>query len=125
MMMEAGILGESTVFALAHMNQLGIWSGEAVAMHLARLSDPVIPAVAARRAAGQPFRRAQGWRHCRNCGWLREPAHSGKLSSARPTPMSMRSWKLKDRNTAGRKFVLQKLACGAASGHLFCFANVL
>ena len=53
MLLGAGI-AEPTVMQLARLNQLGIWAGEAQAMHLARLSDEVILAVAARRAAGQP-----------------------------------------------------------------------
>jgi hypothetical protein len=47
-------LSESTVMALDRINQLGLETGEAQAMHLARLSDQVILAVAERRAAGQP-----------------------------------------------------------------------
>jgi hypothetical protein len=47
-------LSEPTVMALERLNQLGLESGEAQAMHLARLSDQVILAIAGRRAAGQP-----------------------------------------------------------------------
>ena len=49
---QAG-LSESTVLALARLGQLGLWAGEAQAMHLAGLSDQILLAVARRRAAGQ------------------------------------------------------------------------
>ncbi len=105
MMMEAG-LGESTVFALAHMNQLGIWSGEAVAMHLARLSDPVILAVAARRAAGQPFLSGGRLASLQELGYT-ESQLIGEINAG-TTDADVDAIMAKDRNTAGRKFVLQK-----------------
>jgi len=49
---QAG-LGEPTVLALARSGQLGLWAGEAQAMHLAGLSDQILLAVARGRAAGQ------------------------------------------------------------------------
>ena len=45
---------EASVLELARLGQLGLQTGEAQAMRLARLSDRVILAVAHRRAAGQP-----------------------------------------------------------------------
>jgi hypothetical protein len=45
---------EQTVLALARLNQLGIWAGEARAMRLAGLSDKIILAVAQRRSQGLP-----------------------------------------------------------------------
>jgi hypothetical protein len=53
MLIDTG-LSEPTVMALERLNQLGLGSGEAQAMHLAHLSDQVILAIAERRAAGQP-----------------------------------------------------------------------
>jgi len=45
---------EPTVLELAHLNQLGLWAGEARVLRLAGLSDKVILAVAQRRAQGLP-----------------------------------------------------------------------
>jgi hypothetical protein len=36
------------------MGQLGVWSGQVLAMHLANIPDPIILDVARRRAAGEP-----------------------------------------------------------------------
>ena len=49
-----GGLSSQTIMELARLNQLGPWSGEALALHLAKLSDAVVLVVAGRRAAGQP-----------------------------------------------------------------------
>lgn len=49
----AGIT-EASVLELARLDQLGLWAGEAVALRLSGLSDPVILAIARRRAAAQP-----------------------------------------------------------------------
>jgi hypothetical protein len=48
--------GESkdTVLTLARMNQLGVFSGQVLAMHLAKIPDPIILDVAQRRAANEP-----------------------------------------------------------------------
>lgn len=46
-------VSESTILVLARLNQLGLWSGESQAMHLAGLSDRIVLAVARRHAAGQ------------------------------------------------------------------------
>ena len=43
---------EPTVVALARLNQLGLWTGEARALRLAGISDRVILAVATRRSEG-------------------------------------------------------------------------
>ena len=43
---------EQTVVELAHLNQLGLWAGEARALRLAGLSDKVIVATAQRRSQG-------------------------------------------------------------------------
>jgi hypothetical protein len=45
---------DETVVALAHLNQLGLWAGEARALRLAGLSDKVILATAQRRSQGLP-----------------------------------------------------------------------
>ncbi len=53
----AGLLSagfrEASILQLARLDQLGAWSGEAQAMRLAGLSDTVVLALAARRAAGE------------------------------------------------------------------------
>ena len=51
-LLSAG-LSEDSVIALARMDQLNGWGGEAQVMRLAGLSDAVILAVARRRAAGE------------------------------------------------------------------------
>jgi hypothetical protein len=50
-LLRAGV-SEPTVMQLAQLNQIGPWSGEAVAMHLAGLSDQIILEEAHRRSAG-------------------------------------------------------------------------
>ena len=45
---------EQTVLELAHLNQLGLWAGQAQALRLAGLSDKVILAVAQRRSQNLP-----------------------------------------------------------------------
>ena len=49
-----GGLSSQTIMELARLNQLGPWAGEALALHLAKLSDAIVLEVAGRRAAGQP-----------------------------------------------------------------------
>jgi hypothetical protein len=52
-LINAGV-DEKTVLELARINQLGLWSGEAVALRLSGLSDQVILVIARRRTLGQP-----------------------------------------------------------------------
>jgi hypothetical protein len=52
-MIQAGMRDE-TILALAHLDQLGVPSGELEAMHLAGLSDAVLLEVARHHAAGKP-----------------------------------------------------------------------
>jgi hypothetical protein len=61
--------GENSVLALAHLNQLGPWSGEAEVMKLANLSDDVILTVATRRAAGEPVLSSAKIADLRNAGF--------------------------------------------------------
>jgi hypothetical protein len=51
-LLQVGV-SESTVLELARLNQLGLWSGESQAMHMAGLSDRILLAAARRHAAGQ------------------------------------------------------------------------
>ena len=50
-LVRAGV-SESTIMQLAQLNQIGLWSGEALAMRLAGLSDQIILEEAHRRSAG-------------------------------------------------------------------------
>jgi hypothetical protein len=52
-LLDAGV-AEGSVLELARLNELGLWSGEALAIRLSGLSDQVILAIARRRAAAQP-----------------------------------------------------------------------
>jgi len=52
-LLQAGVSSQ-TIMTLAHMNQLGPWAGEALVMHLAKLSDAIVLQVAQRRVAGLP-----------------------------------------------------------------------
>lgn len=45
--------GEATILELARLNQLASWSGEALALRLAGMSDAIVLALARQRAAGQ------------------------------------------------------------------------
>jgi hypothetical protein len=64
---EAGFR-EASILQLARLNQLGGWSGEAQAMRLAGLSDSVVLAAAARRAAGQPVLSSRKVADLQNAG---------------------------------------------------------
>jgi len=66
-LMRAGFQ-ESSVMALARLNQLGLRAGEAQAMRLAGLSDEVVLAVARRRNAGQPVLSSFKVAELRNAG---------------------------------------------------------
>jgi len=52
-LLNAGVQ-EKSVLELDQLGQLGLWSGEAVALRLSGLSDQVLLAIARRRAADQP-----------------------------------------------------------------------
>jgi len=64
---RAGIV-EATVVELARLNQLGLWSGEALLIHLVGFSDSVILSVARRRAAGQSVPSSASLGQLRNAG---------------------------------------------------------
>ena len=66
-LLSAGI-SEQTVLDLAHMNQLGIWAGEARVLRLAGLSDKVILAVAQRRSRGLPVLTGEKLGDLKNSG---------------------------------------------------------
>jgi hypothetical protein len=66
-LLQAG-LSEQTVLTLARLNQLGLWAGEAHALRLAGLSDPVILAVAQRRSQGLPVLSGKKLADLKNAG---------------------------------------------------------
>src|SRR6266851_1234250 len=59
---------EETVLELAHLNQLGVWAGEAGAMRLGGLSDKIILAVAKRRSQGLSALSGEKLAELRNVG---------------------------------------------------------
>ena len=59
---------EDTVLQLAHMNELGIWAGEARAMRLTGLSDKIILAVAQRRSQNLPVLSGEKLGELKNTG---------------------------------------------------------
>jgi len=59
---------DSTVVALAGLNQLGLWTGEARALRLAGISDKVILAVAQRRSEGLPALSGETLGNLKNAG---------------------------------------------------------
>ena len=67
-LLNAGVSAQ-TVMELARLNQLGVWSGQALAMHLANLSDAIILEVAGRRAAGQPVLSGEKLAELRDAGY--------------------------------------------------------
>ena len=59
---------EQTVLELAHLNQLGLWAGQAQALRLAGLSDKVILAVAQRRSQNLPVLSGKRLGELKNAG---------------------------------------------------------
>ncbi len=77
-LVSAGV-AERTILELARLDQLGLWSGEAMAMRLAGLSDQVILAVARRRAAGLPVMSGSQLARLQNVG-MSEPQLLGLIA---------------------------------------------
>jgi hypothetical protein len=59
---------EQTVLELAHLDQLGLWAGQAQALRLVGLSDKVILAVAQRRSQGLPVLSGEKLGKLKNVG---------------------------------------------------------
>jgi len=59
---------EQTVLELAHLNQMGLWAGQAQALRLAGLSDNVILAVARRRSQNLPVLSGERLGELKNAG---------------------------------------------------------
>jgi hypothetical protein len=59
---------EQTVLELAHLDQLGLWAGQAQALRLVGLSDKVILAVAQRRSQGLPVLSGEKLGKLKNAG---------------------------------------------------------
>jgi len=66
-LLRAGMPG-SAVMELAHLGQIKSWGVEAVAMHLAGLSDEIILQDARRRAAGLPVLSGASLANLKNTG---------------------------------------------------------
>src|SRR5574341_177303 len=61
-------MSEANVLELAHLNQLGLWVGEAQAMRLAGISENVVMTVARRRASGLPVLSGAALAQLKNVG---------------------------------------------------------
>lgn len=61
-------VNEPVILELAHLNQLGLWVGEAQAIRLSGLSDEVLLAVARRRAQGQTVLSGPSLTRLKNAG---------------------------------------------------------
>jgi hypothetical protein len=61
-------VNEPVILELAHLNQLGLWVGEAQAIRLSGLSDEVVLAVARRRAQGQTVVSGPSLTRLKNAG---------------------------------------------------------
>jgi hypothetical protein len=59
---------EQTVLALARLNQLGLWTGQAQALRLAGFSDRILLAVAGRRSQGLPILSGEKLAELKNTG---------------------------------------------------------
>lgn len=92
-LLRAGI-SESTVMQLAQLDQIGAWSGEAVAMRLAGLSDQIILEEAHRRAAGQAVLSGASLANFKNAGMreatLLQLVRRGVPDNEAPTILALR-----------------------------------
>jgi hypothetical protein len=92
-LLRAGI-SESTVMQLAQLDQIGAWSGEAVAMRLAGLSDQIILEEAHRRAAGQAVLSGASLANFKNAGMreatLLQLVRRGVPDNEAPTIIALR-----------------------------------
>lgn len=61
-------VNEPVILELAHLNQFGLWVGEAQAIRLSGLSDEVLLAVARRRARGQTVLSGPSLTRLKNAG---------------------------------------------------------
>jgi hypothetical protein len=61
-------ISEQTILELARLNQLGLWAGQAQALHLTGLSDKVILAVAQRRSQNLPVLSGEKLGQLKNTG---------------------------------------------------------
>jgi hypothetical protein len=85
---------QSTILELARMNQLGVTSGELLAIHLAGLPDPVLIEVARRHAANQIVLSGASLASIKNTGvrnsTLLELVRRGVPDSQAPAIVAMR-----------------------------------
>jgi hypothetical protein len=67
--LRRGGMAEPAVLQLSKLNQLVSWSGEALAMRLAGMSDELVLAVAQRRAKGEPVMSGNSLARLKNTGF--------------------------------------------------------
>lgn len=103
-LLNAGF-SEETIVALARLNQMGSWAGEAQAIRLAGLSDKTILAVARRRSQGLPVLSGEKLGELKNTG----------VSDAEILEMVQRG----DTDATATQFIAARER--AASGHKFVY----
>ena len=98
-------ISEPTIVALARLNQLGLWTGEVRALHLAGISDRLILAVATRRSEGLPALSGETLGNLKNAG------------AGEPVMVDMVQKGLSDQQAA--TYIAQRQS--AAGGHGFVY----
>lgn len=92
-LLRAGI-SEPTLMQLAQLNQISSWSGEAVVMRLAGLSDQIILEAARRHAAGLPVLSGASLANFKNTGMreatLLQLVRRGVPDNEGPTILALR-----------------------------------
>jgi len=93
--------GESpdVVMQLARIGQLGVWSGQVLAMHLARIPDAMILDVAHRRAAGEASLSGEMLADLLDAGYSRSQV-SGLLDKGTTDAQAQQILDYKDRSSA-------------------------
>ena len=92
-LLRAGV-SEPTVMQLAQLNQIGLWSGEALAMRLAGLSDQIILEEAHRRSEGRAVLSGASLANFKNAGMreatLLQLVRRGVPDNEAPTIIALR-----------------------------------
>jgi|SRR5579862_3228619 len=97
---------EQTVLALAKLNQLGVWTGQAAAMRLAGLSDQIILAVAERRAKNLPTLSGEKLGELKNTG-VSDPTILEMIRKGETEQGATKYIAERERAAGGHKFVYQ------------------
>lgn len=92
--MLRGGISESTVMQLAQLHQIGLWSGEALVMRLAGLSDQIILEEAHRRSEGRAVLSGASLANFKNAGMreatLLQLVRRGVPDNEAPTILALR-----------------------------------